>query len=391
VYFQAEEESRRQKIADVIVALAKVSPDHFTALETKLLPFSYLGSHDTDEYTSKVFKEVWSQHAGSSRTVVRYVPEIVALVERCLDTAQWALRHGGAFTVAAMVADVASASDASGQISDGNLTKIWPVFDKTLALKTFPGKEKLLESFPKFVEKGRALWTTDSKIAAQMKKVALREAKRNNDEYRVPAFRCLWEFAKARDDLDLLDEIAEIVTPYLEELGDENKMEVDSKEDSKEELVEKTASNGLEAIARGYSRASIKQDSVAVLNRIMSILKPHLSNPKFASIKRQVWYECVRDLMQDAESLCSSENDAEGVSLAYLLSVDIDLVDTGTEAQRIMRAKAIGAIMKAKARGVFGQAGPNWDQMREMVSKALEAERSLEVQKVLKEVRTSLD
>ncbi|KAI8679379.1 hypothetical protein NCS57_00215900 [Fusarium keratoplasticum] len=387
VYFQAEEESRRQKIADVIVALAKVSPDHFTALETKLLPFSYLGSHDTDEYTSKVFKEVWSQHAGSSRTVVRYVPEIVALVERCLDTAQWALRHGGAFTVAAMVSDVASASDASGQISDGNLAKIWPVFDKTLALKTFPGKEKLLESFPKFVEKGRALWTTDSKIAAQMKKVALREAKRNNDEYRVPAFRCLWEFAKARDDLDLLDEIAEIVTPHLEELGDENKMEVDSKE----ELVEKTASNGLEAIARGYSRASIKQDSVAVLNRIMSILKPHLSNPKFASIKRQVWYECVRDLMQDAESLCSSDNDAEGVSLTYLLSLDIDLVDTGTEAQRVMRAKAIGATMKAKARGVFGQAGPNWDQMREMVSKALEAERSLEVQKVLKEVRTSLD
>ncbi|KAM5347818.1 hypothetical protein ACJ41O_007642 [Fusarium nematophilum] len=382
MYFQAEEESRRQKIADVIVALAKVSPDHFSALETRLLPFAYLGSHDTDEYTSKVFKEVWDQHAGSSRTVVRYVPEIVALVERCLDTAQWALRHAGAFTVAAMASGVASASDASGQISDANLTNIWPVFDKVLALKTFPGKEKLLESYPEFVEKGRSLWTTDSKVAAQMKKVALREAKRNNDKYRVPAFRCLWRFAKARDDIDLLDEIAEIVTPYLEEMKDEDKMEVDSKE----ELVETTASNGLEAIARGYSRASMKQDSLAVLSKILGILKPYLSSPRFASIKRQVWYECVHDLMDDATSPSPAANDEGAVALTYLLSLDMDLVDTGTEPQRVMRAKAIGATLKAKARGVFGQAGPDGAQLKKMVNNALAAERSMEVQKVLKEI-----
>ncbi|KAF5018675.1 hypothetical protein F66182_9350 [Fusarium sp. NRRL 66182] len=388
MYFDAEEESRRQKTADVIVALAKVSPDHFTALETKLLPFAYLGSHDTDEYTSKVFKEVWSQHAGSARTVVRYVPEIVALVERCLDTAQWALRHGGAFTVAAMVSGVASASDASGQISDANLAKIWPVFEKTLALKTFSGKEKLLDSYPQFIEKGRSLWTTDSKIAAQMKKIALREAKRNNDEYRVHAFRCLWKFAKARDDIDLLDEIAEIVTPHLEELKDEDedKMEIDSKE----QLTEKTASNGLEAVARGYSRTAIKQNSLTVLTKILNILKPFLSSPKFAAIKRQAWYECVRELMDEATS-SSASNDDGAIALTYLMSLDIDLVDTGTETQRVMRAKATGAIFKAKARGVFGQAGPDAAQLKGMVSNALTAERSLEVQKVLRDILAEME
>ncbi|KAL7760650.1 hypothetical protein ACKLNR_010740 [Fusarium oxysporum f. sp. zingiberi] len=392
MYFEAEEESRRQKTADVIVALAKISPDHFTALETQLLPFSYLGSHDTDEYTSKVFKEVWEQHAGSSRTVVRYVPEIVALVERCLDTAQWALRHGGAFTVAAMVSDVASASDVSGQISDANLNKIWPVFEKTLALKTFAGKEKLLESYPKFVEKGHSLWKSDSKIAAQMKKIALREAKRNNDEYRVHAFRCLWEFAKARDDLDMLDEIAEIVTPYLEELkGDDetengDKMDIDSKDQvAKEQLAEKTASNGLEAVARGHSHTDL-----AILTKIINILKPFLSSPNFATIKRQVWYECVRDLMNDATP--SSTSDENAVALTYLLSLDVDLVDTGTEPQRVMRAKAVGALFKAKGKGVFGPTGgPDAAQLKTMVSKALEAERSLEVQRVLRDILVEME
>ncbi|KAF4333219.1 proteasome-associated ECM29 like [Fusarium beomiforme] len=390
MYFEAEEESRRQKTADVIVALAKISPDHFTALETQLLPFSYLGSHDTDEYTSKIFKEVWEQHAGSSRTVVRYVPEIVALVERCLDTAQWALRHGGAFTVAAMVSDVASASDVSGQISDANLTKIWPVFEKTLALKTFAGKEKLLDSYPQFVEKGHSLWKSDAKIAAQMKKIALREAKRNNDEYRVHAFRCLWKFAKARDDLDMLDEIAEIVTPYLEELKgedeNEDKMDIDSKDQvAKEQLAEKTASNGLEAVARGHSRTDL-----AVLTKIIDTLKPFLSSPNFAIIKREVWYECVHDLMNDATP--SSTPDENAVPLTYLLSLDVDLVDTGTESQRVMRAKAVGALFKAKGKGVFGTTGgPDAAQLKTMVSQALEAERSLEVQRVLRDILVKME
>ncbi|KAI5463638.1 proteasome stabiliser-domain-containing protein [Mariannaea sp. PMI_226] len=386
IYFQAEEESRRQKVADVIVSLAKISPDHFSALETELLPFSYFGAHDTDEYTSKLFQEVWNQHAGSSRTVVRYVSEIAGLVERCLDTQQWALRHTGAFTVAAMVKDVASASEASGQISDANLAKIWPVFDKTLSLKTFPGKEKLLEAYPEFVEKGRSLWTSDSKIAAQMKKVALREAKRNNEEYRVPAFRALWKFARARDDLDLLDDITSIVTQFLEDFRDEDKMEVDSKDN----LTEKTASNGLEAIARGYSVSKMKEDPLEVLTRVLDILKPFLSSPKFATIKRQVWYECVRDLMTDAQTPSTTAQDDKAIAVTYMLSLDPDLVDVGTESQRVMRAKALGCLLKAKARGVFGQSGPDVGQFREMVNGALAGERSLEVQKVLKEVLAEL-
>ena len=33
------------------------SPDHFNALESQLLPFAYLASHDTDEYVQKELEE----------------------------------------------------------------------------------------------------------------------------------------------------------------------------------------------------------------------------------------------------------------------------------------------------------------------------------------------
>ncbi|KAK2612789.1 proteasome component M29 [Conoideocrella luteorostrata] len=388
MYFQAEDESRRQKLADVIVAVAKVSPDHFTAQETILLPFSYLGSHDTDEYTRKVFKEVWDQHAGSSRTVTRYVLEIVGLVERCLETAQWAIRHTGAFTVAAMAADVAKASDATGVIDMVNLRAIWPVFDKALALKTFAGKEKLLESYPKFVERGEPLWKNDSTTSVHMKKIAIREAKRNNEEYRPHAFLCLFKFAKARPDLDMLKDIAAITTPYLDEFMNEDKMDVDAKENQKEDVVSKTAKTAFEAIARGYSR-STAIDIRAGLRDVVTILKPYLASAKFGIIKREVWYECVHDIMVDATKFTNimdplpSPHDCSEVVSSYMQSVDIDRAETGTESQRLKRVQALSQVVSAKDSGVFG--GVNLPESLEAeVRAALDEERSADVQKAWK-------
>lgn len=388
MYFQAEDESRRQKVADVIVSMAKVSPDHFTAQETVLLPFAYLGSHDIDDYTEKVFKEVWDQHAGSSRTVTRYVQEIVSLVDRCLETAQWAIRHTGAFTVAAMAADVASASEATGSIDESNLKAIWPAFDKALALKTFPGKEKLLQSYPKFVERGDLLWKADSTVSAQMKKIAIREAKRNNDEYRRHAFVCLWKFAKARPDLDMLKDIAEITTPYLDEFKDEDKMDVDAKESQKEDTLSKTATNAFEAIARGYARSQ-NIDIRSSLRDIVTTLQPYLANAKFGFIKREVWYECVSDVMEDAvkfartmDPLPSPYNGSEVVA-SYTKSLDIEQGETGTEPQRLRRVKALSKIVDARNKGVFGQAA--WPSTLEVeMQGALGEERSLDVQKAWK-------
>ncbi|UKZ92924.1 uncharacterized protein TrAFT101_007856 [Trichoderma asperellum] len=389
LYLQSEEESRRQKVADVVVSLAKVSPDHFSTQETLLLPFSYLGSHDVDEYTGKVFQEVWDQHSGSNRTVVRYVPEIVDLIERCLATTQWALRHTGAFTVAAMVSDVARASDTTGAIGEANLKAIWPVFEKALALKTFPGKEKLLESFPDFVEKGQSLWRFNAEIAALMKKIVIREAKRNNDDYRVHAFRCLWRFAKLADVFDMLQDIVDIVTPHLEDFKDENKMDVDSKE----ETVIKTAKNGLEAVARGYSRSSDRR-AYAVATQIIKALEPFLSDPKFNVIKREVWYESVIDLMKD---LAASEPAADpssvekdGVLQAYLSSLDVDKAEVGVESQRLKRSEAVSATLKTYSSGVFGKSTAQLDEYEAVVQKAKEDERVPEIQKAWQRVLVEL-
>lgn len=388
-YIESEEETRRQKVADALVAWAKVSPDYFTAHETDLLPFSYFGCHDTDEYTRKVFKEVWDQHAGSSHTVQRYVPEIVHLVNQCLDTTQWSLRHAAAFTVGATITDVAKASEATGYVSEANLNHIWPVLDKTLALKTFPGKEKLLKAFPKFVEKGEALWKGDDKIAAQMRKIAVREAKRNNDEYRVHAFTCLWKFAKARNDLDMLQEIADIVTPHLDEFANEDKMEVDS--DKKEDVTAETARNGFEAIARGYNRSKLLEEPRETLDKALKLLGPYLPSAKFGVIKREVWYDVVCDMLSALASNKPTPSSAERDehSLRYLATLDLEQAEAGLESQRIKRIKAVSAVLDARSAGIFGKndGEDGWSAVEELIVRASEAERSFKVQQEWKECK----
>ncbi|SPN96704.1 related to ECM29 protein [Cephalotrichum gorgonifer] len=397
LYFNAEDEVRRRKVADVVVALSETSPDQFAALGATLLPFAYFGSHDVDEYTRTAFSRAWGSHAGTARSVAWHVKEIVAHVSRGLDAPRWGLQHTAAFAVSAAAVALAESSDERGQISEANLRVLWPAFERALALKTFAGKEKLLEALPRFVEKGEALWRGDEKISALQKKIVVREAKRNSEAYRVHAYVCLWKFAKARPDLDFLGEIIGVVEPSLEEFGDEakddagaDKMDVDSKEDHGAKL----AGRALEAVARGYNRPEMAAEPAAQLGVILKTLSPYLGSPAFQQIRREVWYSAVTDLLDDAGKSFGETADAgagagaEGLLAGFLDTLSPEVVEVGTEAQRVGRAGALGALVRAWKRGVFGGAGV--EGLKERVEGLVGGERSEVVKGALKKVLVEL-
>lgn len=401
LFFSAEDETRREKVAAAVTSLSKISPDHFHALEGSLLPFSYLGMHDTDEFVAKAFKEVWETHAGSARTATRFVPEIVQLVTRALDAPQWSLKHAGALTAGDAVRAVAAQGDLTGStVNVAQLRQLWAVFDKALALKTFTGKEKLLEALADVHTKAKAFWEGDEKVAAQLKKIVLREAKRNNEAYRVHAFKCLWQCAAAREDLEggLWGDVVGIVKPYLEEYADEDRMDVDSagaggdaKEGAKarerELLVYKTVLNATEAVARGYSRPQIRKDPVGVLKGVLEVLGPFLGKRRFDSVRREVWYDCVKDVMEDAAAEPTPQGGKEGekVAMEYFATLDADKPDMGVEAHRLARAKATLALVRAVGKGVFGPAEEARAEVRKVLGAAVQGERAVDVRRVVQD------
>ena len=396
LYFNAEDERRRQKVADVVVALSKTSPDQFTSLASLLLPFAYFASNDVDEYTRTAFGVAWDQHAGGSRTVAWHLKEIIALVTRGLDAPRWSLQHTACFTISSAVEALAGSTEATGQISEANLEVVWPVFDRALALKTFDGKQRLLKAFPPFVEKGEALWKDGSSaIAQKQRKIAIREAKRNNAGYKVHAYECLWKFAKARKDLDLLEDIIDVVQPALDEFEDEasaDKMDVDrSKDDGDDDHAAELAERAVEAIARGYNRPAMAEDAIPALSMILKTLKPYLAEHRFSLIRRKVWFTALVDVMDDAKKGKDGKNQS-ALAKGYLDTLSLDVVEIGTEAQRIERAKAVGAITRAWKRGVFGGEGVGsiGGVVKGAVERIMGEERSLSVKEALKKVLEEL-
>lgn len=438
LYLTSEDETKRERVAYAVLALSKVSPDHFSALESQILPFVYLAKHDADEYVRKACEEVWSKHAGSELSVTRYIPEIVKVVSEAMGTAQWALRHSAALTVSDAVANVLASNSLSGSTDLTNLETLWPEYEKALAMKTFEGKEKLLEPFPDFVAKTKALWTEGSEkqkkgFGELLKKIALREAKRNNKDYRPHAFRCLWKFAEKREDLQLLGDIVEIVGPYLdivnndEEEEDGDKMDIDDDKSGKKDKKEAyNKSRGLdaksltvwaamEAVAKGYNRAGMKKDPLGELGRVVGAFeevgssgkakkgeqvkekdwwggeeKPFIALEPFDIIRRVHWYECAEEVSEDAAAATgsASEEGKKASALSWFLAtLDLDKSDMGTEEQRLARAKATMAVVKiAKAAAPKGDEDELLKNMEGVVEKALGEERSLTVQGKWKDV-----
>jgi proteasome component ECM29 len=386
LYFAAEDDSRRQKIADSVLAIAKISPDAFGDLESRLLPFAYLGKHDTDDYVSEEFEAVWSQHAGSNHTVMRFIFEIVAFVSKALGTSKWALQHGGALTIASMVTALSSVIGKDGQLSEGNIQQIWPVLDKALSLKTFKGKQKLVAAYPTFIKHSRKLWSDDATLSAQTKKIAIREAKRNNEDYRPHAFEALGSFAAARDDLDIYTEIIGVVSEYLVP-------DLDASHNLTE-LERSTTAAALKVVMTGYNKMKMQSEPVSVLGEVVSTIE---GAPKAPTIARDTFFTAAVEIFKAAGVPDASQAGGAGeLGSRWFRTLMAEEDVVMVESQRAARAKALVAYAEASRRGVFGIAGESgrFSTAGEMSSKIralAEAERSLDVQGLLRHAANKFD
>ncbi len=209
LYFDAENENRRLVGAEIVYAVSKFATDHFNSVASEFLPFVFFAKHDLDEHVKDQFEKTWSENVGGSRAVMLYSKEINTLSVTRMESPKWTIKHTAALTIADVIASHGS------EISGVDAVAIWPALEKALALKTFDGKEKVLDAFVKFTKAGKSLWASEPSIASQMRKIALREAKRNNETYRPHAITSLGEFSEARSDIDMFEDVNNIVVSKL--------------------------------------------------------------------------------------------------------------------------------------------------------------------------------
>ncbi|KAJ3579160.1 hypothetical protein NPX13_g1407 [Xylaria arbuscula] len=382
LYFAAEDEVRRQKVADAVLAIAKVSPDAFTDLETQLLPFTYFAKFDTDEYVSEVCDAAWTQHAGGHHTVKRYVNEISSLASKGLDTSKWALQHAAAFTIASMVTALSNTARKDGQFSESVLQQTWPALDKALSLKTFKGKEKLVAAYPLFIRHSKKFWEADSAASAQTKKIALREAKRNNDEYRPYAFEALADYAAVREDIDMYTEVVELVSDYLTPDAEAHKLT---------ELERKTTEAALKVVLTAYNRPRMRSVPISILSDVATTIE---GAKQSISIAKDTLFTHAEDIFDQAEKSKIPDNTIESLlAKRWFTLLLYEEASVALESQRTARAKALLAFVAAWEKGVFGNTSEQGQLKKEMQEKLAEmktVERSLDVQRLLDQVSQKL-
>jgi proteasome component ECM29 len=222
LYFESQELSHRAVAAEITQAISKAANDIFMNSASVFLPFAFIGRRDTDEEVREKFDVPWKDNIGGSRSINLYLQEIVNLVSTHIGSPLWPIRHACCFAVAELV----STMEVQDRYSDTEATLIWPVVQSAVDGKTWDGKEEIIKVYPKFARQAQPLWA-DGKTSQQMRKIAIREAKRTNVEYRPHAIEALGEFALARKDLDLTLEVVPYLGELMDELTDEDAMDVD--------------------------------------------------------------------------------------------------------------------------------------------------------------------
>jgi proteasome component ECM29 len=215
LYFQSEDDRSRLTSGDIVLSISKNATDRFSSLSSSLLPFIFLAKQDTNDQVRRLFSDTWSDNVAGSRTILLYLKEIVFLANDHLESPKWVLKHAAAKAVADAIMSITTGSE---NIAKLNAKTIWPVLDKAMSGKTWDGKEVVLEAFVRFVERGDSLWKDDSKVAKQIEKVAVREAKRQNKPYLPFALEALGKVCLARTDLEISGIVVDVVQAVLDEV-----------------------------------------------------------------------------------------------------------------------------------------------------------------------------
>jgi proteasome component ECM29 len=229
-----------------------------------------------------------------------------------------------------------------------------------------------------------------------MKKIALREAKRNNDSYRPYAFDTLGKYSEARTDIDMFEEVHGIVVPILVELCSDDKMDTSDDTPSGGNSHEsETITTSISALFRGVNVTRLDPSPLTYLPTLLGVIQKILLSPKITVAARTALYDRTKSLFDGLRKRTHSQG-----SSRYELALDFFRLlevpsGSGTEIMRTKRGEAAEAIALALIGGVFGMFREGRAEakttMKGMVADGRKDERSPGVRTVWDRVMKALD
>lgn len=301
LYFDSDDERHRVISGDIVHAVSKHATDRFNSLSGEFLPLVFVAKHDAHERAGALFEDTWSETVGGSRTVLLYLTEILQLASRHLDSARWSVKHTSALAIADVVTSLGT------DISDTNVSIVWPSLEKALSGKTWAGKEKVLTALITLVKHSSQL-KTDKTVEEQISKILIRESKRNNPTFRQHALQCLGDFIELQES-DIYDLVYPIAKSIIEELlSDVEEMDVDTPSGgpSSKSVKETTIANALKMLIISINpRAKNVNDISVCLSQTVELVVKANRSEKGNKIVQYAILDALQSLFQKLQQIGS--------------------------------------------------------------------------------------
>ncbi|XP_012878678.1 PREDICTED: proteasome-associated protein ECM29 homolog [Dipodomys ordii] len=220
-YMEKEEPIYKTSCALTIHAIGRYSPDVLKNHAKEVLPLAFLGMHEIiDEEKSEkeecdLWTEVWQENVPGSFGGIRlYLPELIAITQKALQSQSWKMKAQGAIAMASIAKQTSS-------LVPPYLGMILSALLQGLSGRTWAGKEELLKAIACVVTACSA--ELEKSVPSQpsineILQAVLKECCKENLKYKIVAISCAADILKATKE-DRFQEFSDIVIPLIKKFG----------------------------------------------------------------------------------------------------------------------------------------------------------------------------
>lgn len=249
-YLESEDDDLKHITPIALMELARYAPDKVKSVMSEVLPVTFIGIHDPAKDLKTQWTAVWDELAAGSTSACRlWIIEIMALCERLLkDSQSWPIKRQVAKSLATL-------AQSSGNTFDDHRAKTFSILLESLGGWTWDGKEDILESLGQLsIESKKWLMEqSDKTLQNEIIRVAIRESKKTNKNYRRIAIECLGKIAYELEQ-DVFSDVLEYFTGVVQPKDAEDEMDVDDDEPRDKPLVLVIQANTYKAIGRCFAK-----------------------------------------------------------------------------------------------------------------------------------------
>lgn len=229
LYFDSEDEKRRQIVALASEAVSKYSADKFDLVSGAFLPLCFIGKHDVVSKASKPFDREWIEHTSGNSAMKLYFDEILQLAEAQIGSNSYTIRR----IVAQSMVELCEVVGENSTVSPNSSNHLLTILMEACRGKSWTGKDVVFDALVSTSVRLHHILQEDEMQFAALSKIVITESKRRNKEYQRKAIKLTGHFLHQFIEDDVVETYVDVMNSILWPEADDSDSDVEMDDGNK--------------------------------------------------------------------------------------------------------------------------------------------------------------